>query len=211
MKTKHVRARPGTGPAPLAVTAAILLAALGGAVVPVPGARAVSDPDSDSFGIYFDAAGVLPEAMSTPFQPFDAYLLLANPLGPVDGFECTITTQGGSLLFLSSDLGPQTLDVDGSPNGYAVGAAMPYPVSNNAVKLIHWQCLTVSTAGTYLLVGEATQPSLPGGWPVVTGGGVLRRCLVRGGDVSGPVACVNAHCVVADEPTSFGAVKGLYR
>lgn len=169
------------------------------------------DPSADSFGVYFTADALWVETHVAPFTAFDGYLILANPVSEVDGFECTVTPIGGSLLFLSADLGPDALDVDASANGYMVGAAVPYPIRPAGIQLVHWQFMVMTTAPVHFLVGPATIPSLTGGLPVVTGGGELRRCGVFSGSVDIPVACINTSCTVSDEVTSFGAVKGLYR
>lgn len=169
------------------------------------------DPGADSFGVYFDTEASWVETHVAPFTPFDAYLILTNPVSEVDGFECTVTPIGGPLLILSTDLGPSTLDVDASPNGYMVGSAIPYPYQAAGMQLLHWQFMVTTAAPVHFLIGPATIPSMPGGLPVVTGGGVLRRCGVSSGSVDIPVACINTSCTVSDEVTSFGSVKGLYR
>lgn len=169
------------------------------------------DPNADSFGVYFDTVASWIEIHMAPFTPFNAYLILANPMSEVDGFECTVTPIGGPLLILSTDLGPSALDIDASPNGYMVGTAFPYPAHYAGMQLVHWQYMVASVAPVHVLIGPATIPSMPGGLPVVTGGGVLRRCGVFSGSVDVPVACINTWCAVSDEVTSFGAVKSLYR
>lgn len=93
------------------------------------------DPSADSFGVYFTADVLWVETHVAPFTAFDGYLILANPVSEVDGFECTVTPIGGSLLFLSADLGPDALDVDASANGYMVGAAVPYPIRPAGIQL----------------------------------------------------------------------------
>ncbi|MBK7770129.1 MAG: hypothetical protein IPI48_06240 [bacterium] len=53
---------------------------------------------------------------------------------------------------------------------------------------------------------------MPGGLPVVTGDGVLRRGAVASGDVNLPVAGINAaFCPVSENARSFGEVKSLFR
>jgi len=60
-------------------------------------------------------------------------------------------------------------------------------------------------------ITQASAPSLPGGLPVVTGSGILRRCGVASGDVTLPVARVNGPPPVGQEISSFGSVKSLFR
>jgi hypothetical protein len=56
------------------------------------------DPATDSFGVYFDTAGNTNCTTAAPFQAVTAYLLLMNPAGPTNGFECTVTMVGAPLL-----------------------------------------------------------------------------------------------------------------
>ncbi len=89
-------------------------------------AFAALDPDHDSFGVYFDNGTWNNNcATAMPYTPFFAYLVLMNPVSATNGFECTVTPAGTTGFFaLSTTLGGTgALDVDASPNGFAVGAA----------------------------------------------------------------------------------------
>ena len=74
------------------------------------------DPDTDSMGIYFDAAGNTVELAAAPFAQFNAYLLLMNPGNTTDGFECTVTVTptGGAAFFAlgNAAAGAGPVDVD---------------------------------------------------------------------------------------------------
>ncbi|MBK8165736.1 MAG: hypothetical protein IPK64_07175 [bacterium] len=174
------------------------------------------DPDTDSFGVYFDTAGNnMPCLNGQPaFVPFMAYLLLMNPASPTDGFECTVTPVGAPHFILSTTLGGTgTLDVDASPNGFACGAAANFPVVNGAALLVSWNIM-LQAPGMPLefFITKASIPSMTGDLPVVTGEGVLRRCGLTTGDVTLPVAIVNGACnVIGEEISSFGGVKSLFR
>lgn len=169
------------------------------------------DPQSDSMGVYFDTAANVIDGPAVPFVPFPLYLLLVNPTAPVDGFECTVTLTGAPYYFLETDLGEGAIDVDPSANGFAVGVASPYPMSS-AMRLVRWTFMVQSASPLSIYISEATTPSLPGGWPVVTGDGILRRCNLFSGYPAYPVACVNTICHgTPSETVSFGAVKSLYR
>lgn len=180
------------------------------------GSLAGLDPDTDSFGVYFDTAGNTNCTMAAPFQPITAYLLLMNPAGPTDGFECTVAMTGAPHVILSTNYCGSTI-CDGEhcgPYSFAIGCATGFPVlETGAAVLVTWQIMLQSTAELLFHVGPGAIPSLPGGLPVVTGDGVLRLCRVASGDVELPVAGINAgaNCPVGDEASSFGGVKGLFR
>jgi len=178
-------------------------------------AFAVHDDGTDSFGIYFNATNdnnCL--AGAGLYQPFPVFLVLMNPASATNGFECTVTPSGSATNFaLSTTLaGTGALDVDASANGFAVGAAANYPVAAGGCTLVTWSYMLTGPGDLSFKIGPATVPSLSGGLPVVTGDGVLRRCGVASGSVLLPVATVNnANCVVANETSTFGNVKSLFR
>ncbi len=170
------------------------------------------DPDLDSFGLYYDAGGYMNCAAVGPFVPTNVYLLLSNPVGPTDGFECTLTPVGVPHFILSTNLGPAALDIDSSANGYVVGAASNYPVVNGQIVLATLQFMLAAPGSLEFFITQATVPSMPGDLPVVTGNGVLRRCGVSSGAVSIPVLGMNpSFCPVSEEISSFGDVKSLFR
>lgn len=172
------------------------------------------DPDSDSMGIYFDTAGNTVCANVGPFVPTAAYLLLMNPSDCVDGFECTVTMQGAPHFILSTVLGGTgALDVDASPDGFAVGAVASFPVVSGAVLLVTWSIMLQAPAPLLFYINNPSFPSiLPDGLPTVSCGGVVRFCGVASGDVRLPVAGFNAdNCPVSADVSSFGEVKSLFR
>ncbi len=175
-------------------------------------AFAALDPDTDSFGVYFDTAGNNNCTNAPMFAPFNAYLVLMNPAGPTNGFECTVTPTGAPHFILSTTLGGTgALDVDSAPNGFAVGAAANYPAVNGAMTLVTWSIMLQAAAPLEFRITKASIPSMTGNLPVVTGDGILRRCGVSSGDVTLPVAAVNNGCPVPAETSSFGSVKSLFR
>jgi hypothetical protein len=172
------------------------------------------DDGADSFGVYFDTLGNTNDLDGVAvFTPFNVYLLLMNPTGPTNGFECTVTPVGAPHFILSTTLGGMgALDVDSSPNGFAVGAASDYPAVGGAMVLVTWSFMLQSPAQLEYYITKATIPSMPGNLPVVTGNGVLRRCGISSGSVLAPVAYVNSpNTPVVTETSSFGNVKSLFR
>lgn len=172
-------------------------------------AFAALDEDADSMGIYFDQSGNSNCASGPANGQVMMYMLLMNPSGPTNGFECKVRTAGGPTFFLVTT--PNGLDIDSSGDGYVVGSPTPYPM-NPAVTLVSWLMLALSTAPTDFFIEKATTPSIPGSQlPALTGGGVLRECGVASGSVALPVATFNGGCPVGEEVNSFGSVKSLFR
>jgi len=170
------------------------------------------DPDTDSFGVYFDTAGNVNSVAAPIFTPTPVYLLLMNPAGVTDGFECTVTPAGAPYFILSTTLPAGALDVDAAANGFAVGAASPFVNNGGVMVLCTWSFMLQAATPLTFTISQATAPSLPGGLPVVTGGGVLRRCGVASGSVQLPVAQMNGTgTIIPVETTSFGNVKSLFR
>ncbi|MBK8167345.1 MAG: hypothetical protein IPK64_15490 [bacterium] len=175
-------------------------------------AHAGLDPDGDSMGIYFDPAGNSNCITAGLFTPVNAYLLLANPTAPTDGFGCTLTLQGGPHFVLSVLLARGGLDVDASANGYMVATTAPYPVFADHSELLTMSVMLQGPTPLYFFIGPNGEGTPACRRPVVGGPGGERCCGVSSGDVLLPVASVNgAGCPVADESSSFGAVKALYR
>lgn len=174
-------------------------------------ASAGLDPDRDSLGAYFDPGGNQVRINRPLFTPTNVYLVLMNPSGPTDGFECTVSRTGPMSLLLGDTYPNPTIDIDGSSGGYAVGAAYPFPANGNAMVLCTMSIMLTAAGAVEFRIGPGTIPSMPGGLPVVTGNNVLRRCGVSSGDVRLPVAIINGGSPVATETSTFGAVKSLYR
>ncbi len=171
------------------------------------------DSGTDSFGVYFDTAGNSNTTTVGLYTPFFAYLVLANPAGATNGFECTVTPSGAAYFSLATTLGGTgALDVDGSANGFAVGAASDYPIANGGIVLVTWQLMVSSPLPLEFRISKATIPSMPGNLPVVTGNGSLRLCGISSGSSTAPVAYVNSpNQVVGAQTSSFGSVKSLFR
>lgn len=175
------------------------------------------DPATDSFGVYFDTDGNTNCTAAAAMLPVSAHLVLMNPEGPFNGWECSIVLTGAPHFVLSSVLhntgggGPCFLDHEGG--GWAVGTYNDYPVRpSGAVLLVTWTILLQETSELLFHIGPHPIPSLPGGLPVVSGNGILRLGNVASGDVTLPVAGINAaNCPVSEEVGSFGDVKSLFR
>lgn len=191
------------------MTKLVALLIVGVLVVP---ALAGLDPDTDSMGVYFDPAGNANCVTAPPFTQTQAYLLLMNPAGPTNGFECQVTLEGAPYFILATTFAGGGENWCQSPDCFAVGASAYYPVINSAALLVTWTVMLAAPGELVFRIGPIDNPSLPGGLPVVTGNGVLRLCGVASGDVNLPVASINAgNCPVGEEASSFGRVKSLFR
>lgn len=169
------------------------------------------DPGLDFFGVYFDRAGNTIETFAPLFTPYHAYLLVMYPSAPIDAFECVVTRVGDSHFVLAQDLGAGAVDTDATADGFRVTRPTPYPVQYGAALLVDWTWMQTNAWGMWVYIGPGTEPLLPGGLPALGNGGVWRQGYIASGSDGFPVACVNARCTSADEPTSFGALKALYR
>lgn len=155
-------------------------------------ARASLDGRPDEFGLYFDADGYHWATSASSFVPFTTYLILANPLGPVDGFECTVTRLGGPSHMLGVNLGAGAVDADPTADGFAVTASAPYPVVNGVVVLGTIQYMLTAISALEFYIGPGTTQTLPGDLPIVFGGGIPRQCIVSSCDVDRALAFVNS-------------------
>ncbi len=181
-----------------------------------PVAWAGADPATDSFGIYFDTAGNTNCVTAAPFQLVTAYLVLLNPAGPTDGFECSVAATGAQHLVLSTTYNSGCgldLDWDLPPGDFGCAGPSDFTVpANGALVLVTWTLMLQEPAELLFRIGPSSVPSLPGGLPVLTGDGVLRLGAVASGSVNLPVAGINVtDCPVSDEAQAFGAVKSLFR
>jgi hypothetical protein len=176
----------------------------------VTAAQAGLDPNTDSFGVYYDMAGNTISRSVPVFHLYDAYLLVANPSAAIDGFECAVTRSGAPHFVLSTDLGTDATDEDTASDVYRVQRASPYPGASGAIVLVHWQLLQQAATPMFFYIGPAEPASLPGAIAVLRNGGALRLGWSLSGSPTLPVACVNWYCI-AEEHSSFGAVKSLFR
>lgn len=181
-----------------------------------PAAFAGLDQATDSFGVYFDAAGNTNCTTASAFQMVTAYLILMNPAAPTDGFECTVTMSGAPHFVLGTDACGSQIDCDycAGPYRFALGCPELYPVpADGVLVLVRWLLMLQAPTELLFRIGPGMNPSLPGGLPVAIGNGEFRLCQVASGDVDLPVAGINtgANCPVASDLNSFGTVKSLFR
>ena len=174
------------------------------------------DPATDSFGIYFDAAGNTNCTTAAAYQQISAYLILMNPSGPTSGFECSVHMTGAPHFVLATadnSACGNPPDWDIPPDYYGCAGPSDFLVpENGAVVLVTIQMLLQTPSELQFRIGPASIPSLPGNLPVLVGGGVLRLGAVASGDVDLPVAAINAgNCPVSAETNTFGRVKSLFR
>lgn len=185
------------------------------AVLMAASAAAGLDPATDSFGVYFDTAGNANCTTAGAMQPVTAYLLLMNPAGPTNAFECSVVLSGAPHFVLSTVYANNggLIDWELPPNDCIGACLTDYPVpESGAVLLMTWVILLQAPSELLFHLGPVSIPSLPGGLPVLSGDGILRRGAVASGDVNLPVAGINAgNCPVGAEVVSFGDVKSLFR
>lgn len=187
----------------------LLLIAMSAALL-APATWAGLDPNPDSFGVYFDTAGNINNYTVPIFTPYDAYLLVVHPSAAIDGFECAATRSGAPYFVLATTLEGGGIDEDPAADVYRVQCPTPYPVANGAIVAVHWRLMQQASTPLFFYVAPTDPPSLPGTLPVLRNAGALRQGRTFSGSPQVPVACVNWYCF-ADERSTFGAVKSLFR
>ncbi len=190
-------------------------------------AFAVTDPDPNMIGIYFDLNANDNCLTIGPSIPFNAYLILTNSTAPTIsayevGYMNVVPAGQESLLFrLASTIANGTvggLDLGDSSDilagDHIVGLAAPLQ-AGPATVLHAWQYMVLDPTVTMeMFLASASQSSLPGPFPVILN--AADSTLFQAGQSTGgpdiPVATVNiVDCVVGVEDASFGSVKSLFR
>jgi len=185
------------------------------------GSSAVTDPDPDMLGIYFDMTADENCLTTGASIPFFAYLILTNPTSTtVSGYEfgLDLVVPAGmeGLLFRLADYTfgcgicmPPYVDPMGGD--YIVGLASPRP-TEPATILHVWQYMLLSVFPVEYYLHATFDPLIPGDLPIVQveDDALMQVGLSTGGpDI--PVATVNTDCVVAAEELSLSRIKALYR
>jgi hypothetical protein len=182
-------------------------------------AAGVIDPDPDGVGVYFDTAGDIVEIMRGPAVPFEAYVILTNPTGPVmNGFEFAyaLDTVGGpesSLIRLQVALPPGVICIDCNwdPLGDNVRIVWATPLPTMvATPLITWgyMILVPMQVDFRLAATPFTGPDT--GQIAYLSDGAWIPMQISSGDPTLPVASVNG-TVLEVVPATFAGVKAIYR
>ena len=193
-------------------------------------AFAVIDPDDDMMGFYFDAAGDN-NCMALAAGQFTTYVLYTNPtVAFIEAytFDYDVTTTGGAdlgagLFRLATVMPSGAIRVgeddplDASAGGdFAVGVAEPLFAVNGAVVLVQFNwLLSAGGADLHFNLRANPIPSLPGNLtlPEVQGPGGSAGLMTVGFSTQDGFdsAVLNGDCPVAEESSSWGSVKSLYR
>lgn len=143
------------------------------------------------------------------FAPVSAYLVLANPAGPVDGYACRIDVTGAAYM-LQGQSG-SGMDADAATLGYQV-TGFSAPLTGGNLVLRTFSLMLTAPGEVDFLIGPPNIPVvLPNDLPCIHRNGAWLRCGVSSGGVTRPVAVINGACPVPGEVESFGAVKTLFR
>ena len=184
----------------------------------VPGAQAITDPDPDLLGVFFDIFGDQTATVAPPTAPFLAYFILTNPVSPeILGYEFSYHLQvdpagmESSVVLLGHFPPPGiievTLPVYGAIDGEVL-LSWPAPVPTaSTVILMTFQYMLVGDLQAQITTGPVANETVPNGLPAYWDGTGYVFSLGRP-DCSG---LVNSFCGVAVETQSFSTVKALYR
>ena len=190
----------------------ITLACLG-LLLAAPVASAQIIPADDIVGIYFDS-GATQTSYYAPamYQNNQAYLILTNFSGSGTlGWELTVEFDNGGGFSSVTSWAPRGSWVNAdTPPGFAVGLATPLyggPI------IVVMDLAFFYTGGTcYFYLSPNSSPSIPGHMAALDGADVghIIPIFPSSGAFEYPVACVDCE-TFATEPTSWGAVRSLYR
>ncbi|MCP4290807.1 MAG: hypothetical protein GY780_03110 [bacterium] len=157
-----------------------------------------------------------------PYGQVSCFLVISNPwntdtdqsIDSIGGFEYSITLDDG-LLILSTDFVGDALDIDSSNTNDIVGIGNPYPVGAGgyihiATKVVMYQ--VTDGEPKFIKLGPAVPATNPGYMVILDGNGSGDEINMHpsSGDWDDPVFGFNG-TVVANEETSFGNLKALYR
>jgi len=187
------------------------------------------DRDTNSFGVYFDTRGDLNTTTPMTAVTKTVYILLMNPLTAIKGFELDyrIVPAAGMAPTFVDDLvrltnviqGTAFLDIgnstDPAQGSYFCAWAAPRP-GVSAMAMVRWTFRYYGDEDLgmdFYLSGCRFAPSMPGGLPVVLdGNGNKVRAYLASGSPALPCATTsNLRNSVAEEISSFGSVKSLFR
>ena len=185
-------------------------------------AMAITDPDPDSIGIYFDQNADVADILVGPSVPFIAYVIITYPTEQeISGFEFGYNFhvpagREASFYRLINDLPEGATDMgnNGDPlNGdYVVALAEPLP-DGSTVIVVTWMFMLLENFAADLYL-EAADNSIHGnGYPSYDAQGSSIGLKYSGacwGD-GNLVAMINTFCPMDVESSSFGSVKSLYR
>lgn len=182
-------------------------------------AFAVIDPDPNMMGLYFDLNADTNSFAATVNVPFMAYLMLTNPTyADVSGFEAgyeVVVPAGMEGLYfrLNEDLqGGLNVAVGNTAllGEYVVGWPAPRTTSAATV-LVAWQMMLIAPMQVEVFLGPSNSPSVDNGLPALEIGGSIVSLGLSTGGAEIPVARVNGAGPIAEEFSSFGGVKALFR
>lgn len=189
-------------------------------------AFAVTDPDPNMIGVYFDTDANDNCLVIGASTPFNAFVVLTNTDAPsVSGYEFgyrNVVPDGmeGMLFRLSSTIGTGQNGLDLGTNtdilygDHIVGLSAPM-VTTPATILHSYEFMLLNAAVTMeMFLTSAGTSSIEGPFPVILNADTS-TLFQAGQSTGGPdvaVATVNIDdCVVGVEEASFGSVKSLFR
>lgn len=173
-------------------------------------ARGALDPDPDSLGLYFDTAANSNCAALQPWTTGGFYLVLCNPTAAVEGVACSIELVGVTYGLTTFQPRPGATNEVASTTVVRI-SSWPFPLAPGPIMFGTWGLLLMEPGRLDCHLRPHPDPSLPRDLPVIRRDGQWLLCGTASGNVDLPVAALNGDCPVADQTTSFGAVKSLFR
>ena len=178
-------------------------------------AAAVIEPDPDLIGIYFDTSGDVGDYFISPSIPFFAYVMVLNPTEPQItscefGWDIHVSAGMEGMFFRlaltsSGDIPVNTEQLDVFADDVTITWSEPLPAIP-ATPVLSFQFMLLAPMVGYIEITPGQDNLLADGLPAYANGESVRAL--------GTPSCsgqINQSCGLATEPSTFGAVKALYR
>ena len=187
----------------LALVLALTLAAFAGSAF-------ASDWFADNVGIYADEAGTQNCITAAPYTPIPAYLVCTQlNSSDINAWELALTyINVTSLSFVPRG---SAIDAGINPGEHIVGLAAALPAVGMACVVADMQLMVMNTSAAGVKIGGTFFHTLPAKVPAYQGTQTVVRELHPISAPGTPVISINTGCPVADETSSFGSVKSLFR
>lgn len=184
----------------------------------------IPDPGPNSFGLYFDEGPCYQENVAVDTGSYAVHMVIAGATTPtVGGFEIQFDWTAATGVVTGTTWPVPAIDVDGRPEGVAVGFGTPIEVGNECgmTYIGDLNIITFAT-GFEIYAGPNDTPSVPGHAVYVNGDDPSEVIeLVFATDENGMFTDENGwltiplagipEAPVATEDASWTQVKGMFR
>jgi len=125
-------------------------------------------PAGETLGTFFDTAATQHTTTVAPLEPFPVYFIAQNvPVG-INGYEFYVSKPPELLILgvTAYPVHPNTLDIDGSSEGFIVGIGGPCLTGSGPILVAEFTCMALApAAGLQITLGPTTPSSFGGTAP----------------------------------------------